>query len=95
MGEKIPKVKGKTSEKILFEVKQNLKKFESFLEDSIPSGTPKDDKENLAVMALVQLGYDERTALKEVKKQIEKSPSSDAADIIRDVLKYSWIEWEL
>jgi holliday junction DNA helicase RuvA len=87
--EKIPKVKGKTSEKILFEVKQNLKKFESFLEDSIPPGTPKDDKENLAVMALVQLGYDERTALKEVKKQIEKSPSSDAADIIRDVLKYS------
>ena len=87
--EKIPKVKGKTSEKILFEVKQNLKKFESFLEDSIPAGTPKDDKVNLAVMALVQLGYDERTALKEVKKQIEKSPSSDAADIIRDVLKYS------
>jgi Holliday junction DNA helicase RuvA len=87
--EKIPKVKGKTSEKILFEVKQNLKKFEGFLEDSPQTGTPKDEKEDLAVLALVQLGFDERTALKEVKKQMDKSPTSDAATIIRDVLKYS------
>ena len=86
--EKIPKVKGKTSEKILFEVKQNLKKFESFLEDS-SSSSPKSANESLSILALLQLGFDEKTANREVKKQLEKTPDAETADIIREVLKYS------
>jgi holliday junction DNA helicase RuvA len=86
--EKIPKVKGKTSEKILFEVKQNLKKFESFLEDS-SSSSPKSANESLSILALLQLGFDEKTANREVKKQLEKTPEAETADIIREVLKYS------
>jgi Holliday junction DNA helicase RuvA len=87
--EKIPKVKGKTSEKILFEVKQNLKKFESFLEDSSSSTSPKSANESLSILALLQLGFDEKTATREVKKHLEKTPDSETADIIREVLKYS------
>jgi Holliday junction DNA helicase RuvA len=87
--EKIPKVKGKTSEKILFEVKQNLKKFESFLEDSSSSTSPKSANESLSILALLQLGFDEKTANREVKKQLEKTPDAETADIIREVLKYS------
>lgn len=86
--EKIPKVKGKTSEKIIFEVKQNLKKFESFLEDS-SSSSPKSANESLSILALLQLGFDEKTANREVKKQLEKTPDAETADIIREVLKYS------
>jgi Holliday junction DNA helicase RuvA len=86
--EKIPKVKGKTSEKILFEVKQNLKKFEGFLEDS-SSSSPKSANESLSILALLQLGFDEKTANREVKKQLEKTPDAETADIIREVLKYS------
>jgi Holliday junction DNA helicase RuvA len=86
--EKIPKVKGKTSEKILFEVKQNLKKFEGFLEDSL-SSSPKSANESLSILALLQLGFDEKTANREVKKQLEKTPDAETADIIREVLKYS------
>ena len=86
--EKIPKVKGKTSEKILFEVKQNFKKFECFLEDS-SSSSPKSANESLSILALLQLGFDEKTANREVKKQLEKTPDAETADIIREVLKYS------
>jgi Holliday junction DNA helicase RuvA len=86
--EKIPKVKGKTSEKIIFEVKQNLKKFEGFLEDS-SSSSPKSANESLSILALLQLGFDEKTANREVKKQLEKTPDAETADIIREVLKYS------
>ena len=86
--EKIPKVKGKTSEKIIFEVKQNLKKFEGFLDDS-SSSSPKSANESLSILALLQLGFDEKTANREVKKQLEKTPDAETADIIREVLKYS------
>jgi len=86
--EKIPKVKGKTSEKIIFEVKQNLKKFEGFLEES-SSSSPKSANESLSILALLQLGFDEKTANREVKKQLEKTPDAETADIIREVLKYS------
>lgn len=87
--EKIPKVKGKTSEKILFEVKQNLKKFEGFLEESSQSDTFPSNNESLSILALTQLGFDEKTAIREVKKHLEKSPNAETADIIREVLKYS------
>lgn len=86
--EKIPKIKGKTSEKILFEVKQNVKKFESFLgEIENPVGANNKDKEaELAVLALVQLGFDEKTASKQVDAMTQKG-ISETADIVREVLK--------
>ncbi len=86
--EKIPKVKGKTSEKIIFEVKQNLKKFEAFLNDTNINYTPtKEDKKDLSVLALIQLGFDEKTAIKEVSKVIKEKNIDDTAEIIREVLK--------
>jgi Holliday junction DNA helicase RuvA len=88
--EKIPKVKGKTSEKIIFEVKQNLKKFEAFLNDTDASYLPtKEDKKDLSVLALIQLGFDEKTAIKEVSKVITDKNIDDTAEIIREVLKLS------
>ncbi|HMV43390.1 MAG TPA: Holliday junction ATP-dependent DNA helicase RuvA [Leptospiraceae bacterium] len=88
--EKIPKVKGKTSEKIIFEVKQNLKKFEAFLntekENYIPT---KEEKQDLSVLALIQLGFDEKTAIKEVAKVVSSRKIEDTAEIIREVLKLS------
>lgn len=86
--EKIPKVKGKTSEKIIFEVKQNLKKFEAFLNVADVNYSPtKEDKKDLSVLALVQLGFDEKTAIKEVSKVISDMNIDDTAEIIRQVLK--------
>lgn len=87
--EKIPKVKGKTSEKIIFEVKHNLKKFEIFLAESngdYPQD-PKNVKEELSILGLVQLGFDERTATREVRKFLDKNLTADPAEIIREVLK--------
>jgi Holliday junction DNA helicase RuvA len=88
--EKIPKVKGKTSEKIIFEVKQNIKKFEAFLNDTDTNYSPsKEDKKDLSVLALIQLGFDEKTAIKEVSKVIKEKNIDDTAEIIREVLKLS------
>ncbi|MBK8395987.1 MAG: Holliday junction branch migration protein RuvA [Leptospiraceae bacterium] len=88
--EKIPKVKGKTSEKIIFEVKQNLKKFEAFLNDTNINYSPtKEDKKDLSVLALVQLGFDEKSAIKEVSKVMTEKNMDDTAEIIREVLKLS------
>lgn len=88
--EKIPKVKGKTSEKIIFEVKQNIKKFEAFLNDTDINYSPsKEDKKDLSVLALIQLGFDEKTAIKEVSKVIKEKNIDDTAEIIREVLKLS------
>ena len=81
--EKIPKVKGKTSEKIIFEVK-----FEAFLNVADVNYSPtKEDKKDLSVLALVQLGFDEKTAIKEVSKVISDMNIDDTAEIIRQVLK--------
>jgi Holliday junction DNA helicase RuvA len=86
--EKIPKIKGKTSEKILFELKQNLKKLESLL------GEEKSDlikyeitTNEYAIMALVQLGFDQKTAEKEVNKIASKMNVSDPAVIVKEVLR--------
>jgi len=102
--EKIPKVKGKTSEKVLFELKQNLKKLESFLQkevepngisspstdieftQSISKSTPENADRDLAVLGLIQLGFDEKTSRKEVER-IWKLGTTEASEIIREVLQ--------
>ncbi len=83
--EKIPKVKGKTSEKIIFEIKQNIKKLEQFLSDKEKEKTITGEKE-LSIQALVQLGFDEKTAEKEVDKILKLESSLDTASIIKRVL---------
>ena len=47
----------------------------------------KEDKKDLSVLALVQLGFDEKTAIKEVSKVISDMNIDDTAEIIRQVLK--------
>jgi Holliday junction DNA helicase RuvA len=86
--EKIPKIKGKTSEKILFEVKQNVKKFENFLGDGEKlSPQESHDKQNeLAILALMQLGFDEKNATKYAEIATQKG-FKETADIVREVLK--------
>ncbi|AOP33451.1 Holliday junction ATP-dependent DNA helicase RuvA [Leptospira tipperaryensis] len=99
--EKIPKVKGKTSEKIFFEVKQNLKKLELFLSGTPPKGmslslpsstsTPEEAaasrRKEIAVLGLIQLGFEEKAAIKEVEKVLKNSPETDPGEIIREILK--------
>ncbi len=96
--EKIPKIRGKTSEKILFELKQNLKKIESFLlpenqtserkEFSSVVG-PTEEKSNtqkeLAILGLVQLGFDEKSARKEAEGLWNEN-IREASEIIRIIL---------
>lgn len=85
--EKIPKVRGKTSEKIIFEVKQNLKKFESYItgNDSNFEGE-EDNRKELSIMALVQLGFDEKTAQKEVAKIMKEKGVLETAEVVKEVL---------
>ena len=85
--EKIPKIKGKTSEKILFEIKQNFKKFESFVNSSQSETNQGDSTSNLAVLALLKLGFDEKTANSEVKKILQKQEIDDVSQLIKEVLK--------
>ncbi|TGK31666.1 Holliday junction branch migration protein RuvA [Leptospira gomenensis] len=99
--EKIPKVKGKTSEKIFFEVKQNLKKLELFLSGTPTKGIPissdspsTDPKEaaffrrkEIAILGLVQLGFDEKSAIKEVEKILKETPEIDPGELIREILQ--------
>ena len=103
--EKIPKVKGKTSEKVLFELKQNLKKLESFLqkdtseskdENNSDSSTVTLEKDisprlennakDLAILGLIQLGFDEKNSRKEVER-LWNSGTKEASEIIRLVLQ--------
>ncbi|TGK19812.1 Holliday junction branch migration protein RuvA [Leptospira stimsonii] len=99
--EKIPKVKGKTSEKIFFEVKQNLKKLELFLSGTPAKGTslsvvsptssPEEAaasrRKEIAILGLIQLGFEEKAATKEVEKILKNSPEIDPGEIIREILK--------
>ncbi len=84
--EKIPKVKGKTSEKILFEVKQNLKKLESFLQKPKDQASEVTRESDLAILALIQLGYDEKTAEREVKLIRDQEPKLSAGETVRKVI---------
>lgn len=84
--EKIPKVKGKTSEKILFEIKQNLRKLESFLREDKKEFSITNSQNDLAILALIQLGYDEKTANREVASVRKVNPDMEAGEIIRLVI---------
>lgn len=83
--EKIPKVKGKTSEKILFELKQNIRKLESSL--VAPDKEIKEDKDSriteLAVLALVQLGFEEKVASKSIAEIASKQPGLTAGEMVK------------
>ncbi|WP_341476280.1 Holliday junction branch migration protein RuvA, partial [Leptospira ellisii] len=98
--EKIPKVKGKTSEKIFFEVKQNVKKLELFLSGTPPKGIPTPSslvvdpveaalarRKEIAVLGLIQLGFEEKTAAKEVEKILKETPETDPGEMIREILQ--------
>ncbi|MCB1159084.1 MAG: Holliday junction branch migration protein RuvA [Leptospiraceae bacterium] len=84
--EKIPKIKGKTSEKIMFELKQNIKKFQDFFsyENENPDEEPGHE---LTVLALMKLGFDEKTARSEINKILKNKAIDDPAEIIKEVLK--------
>lgn len=84
--EKIPKVKGKTSEKILFEIKQNLKKLEMFLNDESTKTDSEDRESDLATLALIQLGFDEKTATKQVTDARKLNPNYTASEIVKQVI---------
>jgi holliday junction DNA helicase RuvA len=87
--EKIPKVKGKTSEKIMFEIKQNLNKFQNFvnLKENQKIENHQHSINEISVLALVQLGFDEKTAKSEISKLLKISPNLTDAELIREVLK--------
>lgn len=86
--EKIPKVKGKTSQKIVFEIKQNLKKFQNFLSENPEPAMDKYSETNeLTVAALVQLGFDEKSARRQVELIQKNNATTDTAQIIKEVLK--------
>ena len=82
--EKIPKVKGKTSEKIIFEVKQNIKKLEQFLSDT-DKKTPMNEND-ITVQALIQLGFDEKSAIKDVERVTRNEKTKDPSELIRLIL---------
>lgn len=83
--EKIPKVKGKTSEKILFELKQNIHKLESFL--VAPDKETKEAKGSrvaeLATLALVQLGFEEKVATRAISEIHVKNPELSPGELVK------------
>ena len=84
--EKIPKIKSKTSEKILFELNRNLKKFASLVEETSAEKSTVQIHET-AIAALTQLGFDEKTAAKYVNQISKEKNLAEAGEIIREVLQ--------
>ena len=85
--EKIPKIKSKTSEKILFELNRNLKKFSALVDNNIIPTQSRLDSKDTAVLALVQLGFDEKSAIRQVDQVIKTLQLEDTGEIIKEVLK--------
>lgn len=85
--EKIPKIRGKTSEKILFEIKQNIHKFQDFnIKETSTEQEVLSSQEELAIQGLIHLGYDEKTAHNEIKK-LKSLKLTMASEMIREVLR--------
>lgn len=95
---RIPKVGKKTAESLVFEVNQRKARFRRLLDSEGPAKarpvTPADEEEDLARMALLQLGYKEaavQKAFDAVRKSALSAPSAvpgappvlPAAELIR------------
>jgi Holliday junction DNA helicase RuvA len=85
---KIPKVRGKTAEKIGFELKSNRKKLERLVRSQGTSATTQvleDDSLGLAILALLELGFDAKSAEEKATRHY-KNGTKDASSLVRACL---------
>jgi Holliday junction DNA helicase RuvA len=85
---KIPKVRGKTAEKIGFELKSNRKKLDRLVRSQGSSPIPissEDDSLGLAIMALLELGFEAKSAEEKATRHF-KNGIKDASGLVRACL---------
>lgn len=87
---KIPRVGKKTAESLIFEVNQKKLKFRKLLQTE-PTQSPTDvsytNESELAIQALIQLGYKEAQIQKVIAKVQSESGGVSASELIRLCLK--------
>ena len=80
---KIPGVGKTKAEKLIFELKRKIKKFE-YMSEAFP-GTS--STRNDAIEALASLGFDESKASRAVDEILDKSPDSPIENLVKESLK--------
>ncbi|MBW7858357.1 MAG: Holliday junction branch migration protein RuvA [Leptonema sp. (in: Bacteria)] len=88
---KIPRVGKKTAESLIFEVNQKKQKFKKLLQTE-PTHSPTDisytSESELAIQALIQLGYKEAQIQKVFSKVLPEVGDVSASELIRQTLKH-------
>lgn len=94
---RIPKIGKTTAETIIFEINRKRDRWEKLLKQSEEANTatgaplpdPVDSERDLALLALIQLGYKEKEARDALSKisQKENSKELHAAEIIKEALR--------
>lgn len=92
--QKIPRVGKSTAELIVFEIGRRLERWRKIIAapGQTPGGTtevtePVEGEVELALLALLQLGYKEKEARQVLAKVVGETPDIGAADLIREALR--------
>ncbi len=85
---KIPRVGKKTAENLVFHISRSREKWEKLLRSpSTPASTPIETAEELALAALLQLGYRDNQVRSVLEKVRVEGRATEAADIIHAALR--------
>jgi len=89
---RIPRVGKSTAETLIFEINRRLERWRKITEYSAQNEIPGDreeetDDEDLAVQALLGLGYKEKEARETLRKLTSGTEKKSASELIRDALR--------
>lgn len=85
---RIPRVGKKTAENLIFHISRSREKWEKLLRSpSTPIATPLESAEDLALAALLQLGYRDNQVRSVIEKVRAEGKATEAADIIHAALR--------
>lgn len=85
---KVPGIGKKTAERLLIELRNKLEGFTSRTPAASGKVDPKNQKAQDALKALINLGYNQATAQKAIKKSLQDSDELDLGRLVTTALKH-------